>query len=78
MHEYLTPEDYTDIRRYIDRHRTKKSDYDVVDVTRTEGPDDTEWVSELAEAGVTWLAEVVMEQDLKEVLERVRKGPVKL
>ena len=78
LHEYLTPEDYVDIRRYIDGYRTKNSDYDVVDVIRTKGPSDTEWISELSEAGVTWLAEVVMEQDMNAILERVKKGPVRL
>jgi probable F420-dependent oxidoreductase len=78
LKDYLTPEDFIDIRRYIDRHRTKQSDYDFVDVIRTKGPDDTEWIPQLSEAGVTWLAEVVMEQDLNQVLERVKKGPVSL
>jgi alkanesulfonate monooxygenase SsuD/methylene tetrahydromethanopterin reductase-like flavin-dependent oxidoreductase (luciferase family) len=76
LHQYLTPKNYIDIRRYIDRYRTNNSDYDVIDVTSTKDPNDTEWIPELSRAGVTWLAEVVMEQDMNEVLERVKKGPV--
>jgi alkanesulfonate monooxygenase SsuD/methylene tetrahydromethanopterin reductase-like flavin-dependent oxidoreductase (luciferase family) len=78
LNAYLEPDDFIEIRRYIDQYRTKKSDYDVIDVIRTKGPNDTEWVPLLSEAGVTGLAEVVMEQDMKKILERVRKGPVNL
>ena len=76
LKEYLTLEDFIEIRKYIDRYRTRKSDYDVIDIIRTKGPDDTEWIPALTEVGVTWLAEVIMEQDMKRILERVRKGPV--
>ncbi|MFW9918246.1 MAG: LLM class flavin-dependent oxidoreductase [Candidatus Thorarchaeota archaeon] len=76
LNEFLTPKDFIDIRKYIDRYRTKKSDYDVIDLIQTKGPDDTEWIPVLSEAGVTWVQEVIMGQDMNEILERVKKGPV--
>ncbi len=76
MNHDLTLEDLVEIRKYIDLHRTKKSEYDVVAPIRTKDPNDTEWVPVLSEVGVTWLAEVVIEQDMNTIPERVKKGPV--
>lgn len=77
---YLKPQDFEEIRTFINEHRTHDGQFDVTHIGRTPGEDRSaavDMVAPYAEAGVTWWLERIGDRQdtLEEMRPRVRQGP---
>lgn len=79
-HGDLTPQDFRELRAYVQEHRTETGLFDITHVGRTPGADpaaDAAITAPYAEAGVTWWLERIGDRQnpLEEIRLRVRQGP---
>jgi alkanesulfonate monooxygenase SsuD/methylene tetrahydromethanopterin reductase-like flavin-dependent oxidoreductase (luciferase family) len=68
-------EDYSDVVKYVKKHRGPMKDYDVVILGTTSGDEKDSWIDESEALGCTWYVEVMMGDDFDKFLKRIVKGP---
>ncbi|MFO7835156.1 MAG: LLM class flavin-dependent oxidoreductase [Candidatus Thorarchaeota archaeon] len=74
--ERMSPADFQEIFHYVNRHRTEETPFDMIMMGQRSGREDNStWIEDYSDAGVTWYLEMVMEQDLENTLGKVGKGP---
>ena len=76
----VQPDVLREIVAWCTEHRERTTPFDVVVEGKTEGPEDTDYIRSVAEAGATWFIESrwADAETPQSLLERARKGPPKL
>lgn len=73
----VQPDVLREIVAWCHDHRMRTTPFDVVIEGKTDGPDDTDYIGEVAGAGATWFIESRWDDETtpESLLERARKGP---
>lgn len=76
----VQPDMLREIVAWCGEHRERTTPFDVVIEGKSEGPDDTDYVGAVAEAGATWFIESRWDEaeTVESLMERVRKGPPRI
>ena len=76
MSEDMSLEEYSDVTKYVEKHRGSMKDYDVVIMgTTAGGPEKPSWIDESEALGCTWYVEAMMGNNFDKFSERIVKGP---
>lgn len=76
--ERLTSVEYSDIIRYIEKHRRDLENYDVVKAVYSDGdPEKDSWIKGYVDAGANWILECLDpgRGDIDTLFEMVKRGP---